>query len=203
MRVTKGVLFIVVLVASASLAYGQEKDEPLRPDIQEMISKLPEEVRQQYERLLRADFAKLELAPWPLKVGEPIENLPRHFKEGDPVTFRLLITNISWQKVSFSCADSLRDQRPRLVRDGDEVPFSKHTAEILRGKEEDPVGRSSRAATLEPNETLTELVDLRDWYEPLKPGHYQLTVRRRFYLGGKWIESPAITFDVDPKSPSK
>jgi hypothetical protein len=54
--------------------------------------------------------------------------------------------------------------------------------------------------TLEPNnEKRLEDIDLTDWYEPLKPGHYQLSTQHRFIQGGKWVDSASITFEVKPK----
>ncbi len=40
---------------------------------------------------------------------------------------------------------------------------------------------------------------LTDWYRPLRPGRYQLIVRKRFVPNGDWAESNALTFDVIPR----
>ena len=39
-------------------------------------------------------------------------------------------------------------------------------------------------------------IDLSEWYKPLVPGHYQLTVKRQFVRGGDWIQSDSINFDI-------
>ena len=197
------VSLLLIFAATASIAAGQEKDKGQAFDLETWISKMPEEARQKYERLQKADFAKLELEPRPLELGEDLAKLEEHYKEGDKVFFRLLITNNSLQRVGFSTADYYQEQRPKLLRDGDEVTYRKKIVELLGTKENDPVGLSSRAASLEPGETLTEYVNLSDWYDSLKQGHYQLTVRRRFVLGGNWIASPAISFEVDSKAQAK
>jgi len=58
--------------------------------------------------------------------------------------------------------------------------------------------------TLVPGqEYRTDPVKLEDWYEsPLRPGHYQLIVRKRFTLDGDWAESNPVTFDVIPRKPA-
>ncbi len=45
-------------------------------------------------------------------------------------------------------------------------------------------------------------VSLEDWYEPLGPGHYQLTVRKRFAWDGDWVQSNPVIFDVQPRNPA-
>jgi len=48
--------------------------------------------------------------------------------------------------------------------------------------------------------TPTVYLQLRDWYEPLEPGHYQLSIKHRFEIGQDWIESEVLTFEVIPGS---
>lgn len=53
---------------------------------------------------------------------------------------------------------------------------------------------------LEPNKQREiGIIDLDNWYESLEPGHYELSTRRRFVHGGKWVDSSSITFEVVPK----
>jgi hypothetical protein len=51
---------------------------------------------------------------------------------------------------------------------------------------------------LEPGQTkLIETIHLDKWYEPLEPGLYQFTIRRRFGEDWGWSpESPVLTFEV-------
>ena len=44
-------------------------------------------------------------------------------------------------------------------------------------------------------------VRLEDWYDRLGPGHYELTVRKRFVSDGDWVQSNSGTFDVQPRKP--
>ncbi len=196
-------LLVFIFMVAGLMTAGQEKDKRQPSDLETWISKMPEEARQKYERLQKADFARLELEPRLLELGEDQAKLKEHYKEGDRVFFRLLITNNSLQSVQFSSADYYQEQRPKLLRDGDEVAYRSNIVELVEAKESDPVGRSTRAVSLEPGKTVTEHVNLSDWYGSLKHGHYELTVRRRFVIGGKWIESPAISFEVDSGSKAK
>jgi len=75
-------------------------------------------------------------------------------------------------------------------------------SEILKNKEEREIEDiiSISVVTLEPNNEKTlENLDLSDWYEPLRPGHYHLSTQHRFIQGGKWVESASVTFEVKTK----
>jgi hypothetical protein len=198
MRISLLVFVVPVLLLASLLVRAQEKDSQPDP-FQRLVARMPEEARREYERLRKAQFASLELLPRSLEGGESPDKLKEHYKAGDKIYFRLLITNNSIDKVVFSSSDSYQEQRPLLFRDGDEVPYRKSVAELLPAKDKEIMERSYRAAPLEAGQTRTEYVELTDWYEPIQAGHYQLTVRRRFIWGGDWIDSKPITFEVDPQ----
>ena len=192
-------VFVVILWLSASVSLNAQEEIPQTNPFEKLIARMPEEARLKYERLRKAEFASLDLARRPLELGENPERLKDPYKEGDRIYFRLLITNNSIEKVNFARVDLYQEQRPDLSRDGDPVPYRKRISELLVQKDRDIMGRRVSEVTLQPGETTEEFIDLADWYEPLQPGHYQLTVRRRFIWGGDWIESPGITFEVEPK----
>jgi hypothetical protein len=192
-------MFTIVLLIGPAWIVGQDKKEETDDWLKAIIAQMPEEQRAQYEKLRKPDFAKLELVPRPLELNETPEKLNEHYKIGDKIYFRLLITNISIEKVVISDADPYYYNRPQLFRDGDPVPYRKGITELLKSKDEEFVHRRIRTAALGPDQTLTVNINLSDWYGPLEPGHYQLTVRRRFIWGGEWIESPSSSFEVDPK----
>jgi hypothetical protein len=91
--------------------------------------------------------------------------------------------------------------RPRLLRNNQEVSYCEGLSELLKKKDseiEDII--SIVVITLEPNHEKTlEHLDLSHWYEPLQPGHYQLFTQHRFIQGGKWVDSASITFEVKAK----
>jgi hypothetical protein len=39
---------------------------------------------------------------------------------------------------------------------------------------------------------------MKAWYEPLKPGSYQLLLKYRLERDMKWVELPAVDFEVAP-----
>ncbi|HEY9404412.1 MAG TPA: hypothetical protein VIQ24_17270, partial [Pyrinomonadaceae bacterium] len=40
---------------------------------------------------------------------------------------------------------------------------------------------------------------LKDWYGRLQPGSYRLINKHRFVPKGEWLESPPITFEINPR----
>ena len=98
--------------------------------------------------------------------------------------------------------DQFAQNRPRLLRDNQEVPYRDGLTDLLKKKDHDTGGDivSIVVITLTPNtEKTLEQIDLSNWYEPLQPGHYQLSTQHRFVQGGKWVDSASITFEVTPK----
>lgn len=189
----------LLLFASPTALHAQEANENQTNPFRELLERMTPKARLKYERLRKAEFASLELAPRLLDPGENPERLKEPYKEGDRIYFRLLITNISIEKVTFAYIDSFQENRPVLFRDGDQVPYLSKVSKLLVQKDRNISGRSSDSVTLQPGETTAEHVDLADWYAPLQPGHYQIKDRRRFIWGGDWIDSPALTFEVVPK----
>jgi hypothetical protein len=96
------------------------------------------------------------------------------------------------------------EYRPELNRDGDIVAYTEQAKKNLeRAKKGPPDGSMAMIELMPKREYFSALVTLEDWYEfPLKPGHYQLTVRKQFVPDGDYVESNPITFDVvSPKPP--
>lgn len=111
-----------------------------------------------------------------------------------------MATNTSLIPLIVRTWDHVAQNRPRLLRDNQELPYREGLIEVVKQKDseiEDII--SITAVTLEPsNEKMLEYLDLSDWYEPLKAGHYQLSTQHRFIQGGEWVESASITFGVNP-----
>jgi len=157
-----------------------------------------EAAKQRYEKLRRADFASLEVTRMPLELNQPAEDLKRHFKIGDKFRFQLVLTNVSNAPILVPIGDDYKQIRPKLTRDGDPVPYQKSLDELLAQKDNEPQSTRTKGANLGPGEKVVTFLDLKDWYEPLKHGHYDLSVRECFIWGGRWVESSSITFEVDP-----
>ncbi|MBA3356640.1 MAG: hypothetical protein H0U18_12040 [Pyrinomonadaceae bacterium] len=123
---------------------------------------------------------------------------PPPYKLGNWIHFQLIISHtFSEPLVIQQALDPYYDVRPQLFRDGDLLPYSKEAQQNVDRKENAPsVGSGAESRLLPGREYGSYLVRLEGWYQPLGPGHYQLTVRRRFAWDGEWLQSSAVTFDV-------
>ena len=116
------------------------------------------------------------------------------------IKFAIIATNTSVIPLRVRSWDLYDQNRPRLLRDNQEVPYQSGLTDLLKKKDSDGDIISMYVITLEPNhEKILEYLDLSNWYEPLQPGHYQLYTQRRFVQGGKWVDSAWITFEVKTK----
>lgn len=188
--------FIAIFFLTSPWVLGQDKKrQPLPPPI---YNQLPEPVRQQYAKLFKPDFAKLDLAGTASGDGENhSKRIVEHFNVGSRIRFQLIITNASAEEVVvYSPLDAHILNRPQLYRDGELVAYRENVKEMLQAKDRAvPNGRSS-AFALELGKSLAETISLDDWYEPLQAGDYELSVWHRFIWGGEWVESPSLTFEV-------
>lgn len=137
---------------------------------------------------------------------------PSPYSAGQRIHFELFLTqNTSEDIVVPTSAWPYREYRPELIRDGDVVPYTEGAkAEVEKSEKEAPSGLMGITTLIPGREILWSYVRLEDWYEsPLKLGHYQLIVRKRFARHGEWTESNPVTFDVinressDRQSPSE
>lgn len=151
-----------------------------------------------YPELYRPDFAKLDLARVPPGPYEEAVPPGAPFKAGGKIILRLLTINTSDKRVYFPVAGHYTLHRLRLVREGELVPYKGDVAELIQEQDEYRGRSSGRFEHVDPRAQMTEHVDLNDWYEPLRPGRYELVVRRRFISGGGWVESPSVAFEVVP-----
>lgn len=128
---------------------------------------------------------------------------PPPYTVGDWIGFRLFVTQSLSETLSFECGLSpYYEYRPELYKDGDILAFSKNATERVAGHERDPFSISARAHNLIPGrESEWATLNLDDWYDPLRPGHYQLSVRKRFIWDGDWVQSNPVIFDVEPRKP--
>jgi hypothetical protein len=91
------------------------------------------------------------------------------------------------------------DLQLELLRDGEIVPYKKEAqTQVDKALTELPNGSNAPAHFLPNKDYKLRRIDLSDWYETLLPGHYQLTVKRRFVWGGEWAQSDAVIFDIGP-----
>lgn len=149
----------------------------------------------QVERLKNAD-AFLLLLEYPSRERGVKSEAVARFETGQRMNFRLLIQNNFPEQVVIPRDDFRSEIRPALHTDGQLVPYRKEVEELVKKRDKEPSSFGSKLESLRPGRVTEERVDLADWYAPLEPGTYQLSVSRRFVLGGRWLESPSIAFEV-------
>ena len=130
--------------------------------------------------------------------GEKYTDTPGPYRPNDSITLQIFITqNYSEPFSIWSSAGYENDYRLELIRDGEIVPYLKDTQQRVERANRELANGSGASFTFEPGREYRWIqISLLNWYEPLKPGHYQLTVRRRFVWGGDWLPSNPITFEV-------
>lgn len=186
-----------VIVLSMALLVSAQSGDPAQDNIANF--------KRIQELLRRPTFITLRLVSSPRDV--PRENptdTPAPYKVKDRISFELFMTQNSnekltlWTPVSpcFRC-------RPVLVKGGEVVPYNKkRQKEIESEKPEDEFRGSGASATYEPGrEYGPGWVPLDDWYDPLVPGRYELTVRKHFTWDGDSVVSNPVYFEVIPRTP--
>lgn len=122
------------------------------------------------------------------------------FKTGDRVNVRVITTNNAQSPVRLPISNTYIQDRPQLFRDGQLMKYKEDVEKLLETSDSEPNSLRRRSILLPPNDAkVVEVIDLANWYRPLKTGHYQLAIKHRFESGGTWIESSSTTFEVNPK----
>ena len=145
---------------------------------------------------------------------DPSLGPPTHsYRRGEKIPIGINLTNTSDVPVYSCLTGDLYQDLPRLKRDGKEVPYTSWQSYALQtaAKNQTCANDDIPASTLLPPNTPT-LVDsliVSDdnvdptgalaWYDPLPPGHYELSLQRRFgCCDGPMANSNTINFDVVP-----
>src|ERR1041385_2983954 len=201
-------LFLIVLLALASIQTAHVAGQTL-PEQKPTEAEIPASKRR-FEVLQHPrGIITIRLAP----AGADGSPTPRSERVDAWMHFEMFISLTSGEDLTYIYSrNHCYAYRPELIRDGDVVFYSKEAQECVARAEREPGGDGFSDAP-EPltagREYLSHTVNLDDWYEtPLKPGHYQLLVRKQFLPalpgvpGGDWVESNPVTFDVIPREPA-
>jgi len=146
------------------------------------------------------EAVQIGIVPHERKTGKGPPTPAPPFKAGDKFIFDLVVTNISHVPVRVMIFDTYVQNRPQLLMGGQVLSYREEIEKVVKASEHG-TGEMLRLANivLAPNESgSAETVILNDWYHPLEPGHYQLTVQHRFDEGDKWIATPSYSFEVFP-----
>ncbi|SRR6266480_7123943 len=185
---------IVALALLAFSVWSQDKtkpkqDQPSTPRGEELVAN---NVRD--ERLMHPNFVSLELVPMP-RDGKLPET---PFRVGDRIMFSLVVTQNLSEPWDISATDVYDQDRPELRRDGDPIPYKKNIAALVKTKDQTVEVFSVKQMTIEPGKpSAIATINLEQWFGRLAVGHYQLSVRHGFTWGGDWVESNAVTFEIE------
>jgi hypothetical protein len=144
--------------------------------------------------------------------GGPLRPAKNIYRVGERVPLVINMTNTGTQPVYVCESDTLYQDRPQLLKDGQPVPYMSFRQSMMKAAETDKTCDKEnlpQQVLLPPNEptvvdwfTLADgetSVDNEAWYEPLQPGKYALSNRRRLSCcDGPFIETNTINFVVVP-----
>jgi hypothetical protein len=131
---------------------------------------------------------------------------------GQRVPVSITMTNTSDQTVEACVSGTLYQDSPRLVKDGQPVPYLALEAQMVKADQKYKTCSEINVPEtfiLQPKESRvvdwfilaegrTDMGDM-PWYEPLQAGKYELTDRRRLSCcDGPMVESNKISFEVVP-----
>lgn len=185
-------LFGILLVSALSVC-GQEGTGP--------VNTHADDRKRLAEILKLPTFIQLRLLSMPRDVPrEKSTETPAPYKVKDWIGFRLLASQSAFEEIPVPVFRwPYTETRPMLMRDGDIVPYSKQ-AEAAAQRSEELFGPGHELKLRSGVEHELQDIRLEDWYEPLSPGRYELTVRRRFDWQGDWLTSAPIYFEVQPRT---
>ena len=129
------------------------------------------------------------------------------FEVGEEIPVVVTLTNTGSEPVQYCLSTTIFQNRPRLERDGQPVPYLTNLP--ARTEQEDAVELCEKRAVkqvymLKPKQK--RVVDWFTfgsrgitWYNPLPPGHYELVLMRRIECClGPTVESNRVGFDIVP-----
>lgn len=192
------------LLLSAATIIGQENSNGsgrVTKDGELILTPEELEISRQRSRMLeKPDFIKLELTSMCNESDAAPEKRTNQYKLGSKIRFQITMTNTLNEDFSFGMTDIYDQSRPQLVKVGNQLPYREDIIKLVESKDENAeVFRVARVHLKAGQPVCINTIDLNDWYDALEPGFYELSVKYRLQWGGKWIESPSITFEVIPR----
>lgn len=194
-------LCVTILVCAISVCAQSRIDEQgvQRPTEEELAAS-----KRLRELLRHPTFVTLRLVSSPRNFSnESPSDAPSPYTVGDWISFQLFVTqSLSESLFIENWLSPYYEYRPELYKDGDILPFSKTAQKGVEMADREPPSGSMVPANLASGrEYQWIMVELKDWYERLGPGHYQLSVRKRFAWDGDWVQSNSVIFDVQARKP--
>ncbi|HBB95276.1 MAG TPA: hypothetical protein DC054_07775 [Blastocatellia bacterium] len=132
---------------------------------------------------------------------EEASTIPSPYFVDDLVSFQLFITQSLFDELMLGNEMSpAYEYRPELYKDGASLTYTTEAQDkVEKAEHHVPTGSVFMVQLLPGREVKWTDINVDYWYGPLGPGHYQLTVRKRFAPDGDWTESNPVTFEVIPR----
>ena len=198
MRFGKALLILLGLVMLCLFAI----DGNSRAQVQRKSAPTDQPVDQQ-------KVVKLTIATIDPTIGPPTQT----YRLGQKIPVTINLTNTSDVPIYSCLSGDLYQDLPRLKRDGKVLPYTSWQTYVLQSDEKnqtclnDDLLASTLLAPHTP--TLVDSLIVTDdnsdptgalaWYDQLSPGHYELSIQRRFNCcDGPMVDSNTISFDVVP-----
>jgi hypothetical protein len=129
------------------------------------------------------------------------------FKVGEDIPVVISMTNTGDKPAKFCLSTSLFQNRPRLQRDGQLIPYLTNLNQ--QADKADAIQMCERSEARQSYELQPKQKKVVDWfkislmgiawYNALSPGHYELVLMRRVECcQGPLVESNKVAFDVVP-----
>lgn len=140
----------------------------------------------------------VELARYRPERYDPPDEATRPFKPSENIYFELVVTSNLPDPIEVQNFNRYYQNRPELFHDGEPVAYRGEIAKALPSVDghTDYERRIETTTLLPATPAKVGKIELRDWYETLKPGRYRLSNRHRFIFGGDWVETSSISFEV-------
>lgn len=145
-------------------------------------------------------FVTLRLACRP-KHRPELTDAPPPYQEKQSISCQSFIRQDSSEQIMiWNEANSYYQYRPELMRDGQILPYIEKAKEgVERADRKPPSGSSAPLIMESGREYSLHQVDLDFWYGSLRPGRYQLTLRKQFVWEGDWVQSNPVIFEVEAR----
>ncbi len=142
----------------------------------------------------------IQLMITPVEYSDTVfEDVPTEsYKVGDMVKIKIEMTNLMPIETEVILGDYYSQNRFRLTKDGTPVLYRSDVQKIVKKGDEATVIVGSRMpVVLQPNVPVVVMtMPLNLWYGPLEPGHYEITMRHRFWKKEQPVDSNTATFEV-------
>jgi hypothetical protein len=205
----KVILVAVIALAVAGGIAASQTQKRERPPVDSngrivVTPEMIERARMRKELLESPDSLSFKIGPKSDErragsVSRAEDGSATRFKVGDEMSFEVSVTNRLNEPIMLIMPDTYRNFRPQLLKGGEPVSYSDAATQFLESRKIMWATTNMRSETLEPGQTRTiGFFNMKAWYEPLKPGSYQLLLKYSLERDMKWVELPPVDFEVVP-----